>query len=107
MGPAGAIFMDKVCRIGTDGAPSTLDTDTHGQPGSWSTREMSHDYIQHVTLCKTKRIMKKLGGNLVLLVWYQLLFMCYSTEEDLLSQEHFHHNSQGLKTKKPNMTITL
>ena len=51
--------------------------------------------------------MKKLGGNLVLLVWYQLLFMCYSTEEDLLSQEHFHHNSQGLKTKKPNMTITL
>ena len=47
--------------------------------------------------------MKKLGGNLVLLVWYQLLFM----EEEPLSQEHFHHDSQGLKTKKPNMTITL
>ena len=46
--------------------------------------------------------MKKLGGNLVL-VWYQLLFR----EEEPLSQEHFHHDSQGLKTKKPNMTITL
>ena len=32
-----------------------------------------------VTLCKTKRIMKKLGGNLMLLVWYQLLFICLST----------------------------
>ena len=44
MGPDGAIFMDKVCRMEAVGAPSTLDTDTHGQPGSWSTREMNHDY---------------------------------------------------------------
>lgn len=42
MGPDGAIFMDKVCRMEAGGAPSTLDTGTHGQPGS--TREMSHDY---------------------------------------------------------------
>ena len=34
MGPAGAIFMDKVCRIEAGGAPSTLDTGTHGQPGA-------------------------------------------------------------------------
>ena len=48
MGPDGAIFMDKVCRV--DAAAALLLTDTHGQPGS--TREMSHDYtsnMSHVT----------------------------------------------------------
>ena len=73
MGPDGAIFMDKVCWVDT--APSTLDTDIHGRPGSWQ-QLRDEPSMQHVTLCKTKRIMKKLGGNLVLLVWYQLLFIC-------------------------------
>ena len=40
MGPAGAIFMDKVCRMEAGaggGAPSTLDT------GTWTTWEHSSE----------------------------------------------------------------